>query len=204
MNGRAAAVFTAAVATGTQLRRSAGVFPSAAGLAGRVQHAKRQAGSGPLAACIRDEGLAMRRISTLVLLSALAVLAPACGGSKKPKLAAEAPARVTTLGINTYLWRAALDTIAFMPLAQVDSNGGVIITDWYVSPQSANERVKVTVTVLDTELRADAVRVAVQRQTLGGTGWTEAAVRAGTVQRLEETILGRARDLRRNAVAPDR
>lgn len=146
----------------------------------------------------------MRRVATLMFLSSLAVLAPACGGKNKPKLSAEAPARVTTLGINAYLWRAALDTIAFMPLAQVDSNGGVIITDWYVSPQSANERVKVTVTVLDTELRADAVRVAVQRQTLGATGWTEAAVRAGTVQRLEETILGRARDLRRNAVAPDR
>lgn len=146
----------------------------------------------------------MRRISTLVFLSALAVLTPACGRNKKPRLSAEAPARVTTLGINAYLWRAALDTIAFMPLAQVDSNGGVIITDWYVSPQSANERVKVTVTVLDTELRADAVRVAVQRQTLGATGWTEATVRAGTVQRLEETILGRARDLRRNAISPGR
>ncbi len=145
----------------------------------------------------------MRRIASVIFLSTLALMTPACG-KKKPRLSAEPPARVTTLGINAYLWRSALDTIAFMPLAQVDSNGGVIITDWYVSPQSANERVKVTVTILDTELRADAVRVAVQRQTLGATGWTEANVRAGTVQRLEETILGRARDLRRNAIAPVR
>jgi hypothetical protein len=108
------------------------------------------------------------------------------------------------LGINAYLWRAALDTIGFMPLAQVDSNGGVILSDWYVSPQTANERVKVTITVLDTELRADALKVNVQRQTLGATGWTEANVRAGTVQRLEETILAKARDLRRGAIAPDR
>jgi hypothetical protein len=145
----------------------------------------------------------MRRIATLVFLSSLAVMAPACG-SKKPKLAAEAPPRITTIGINAYLWRAALDTIGFMPLAQVDSNGGVIITDWYVSPQSANERVKVTVTVLDTVLRADALKVNVQRQTLGATGWTEANVRAGTVQRMEETILAKARDLRRAAVSPGR
>ncbi|MEI6484732.1 MAG: DUF3576 domain-containing protein [Sphingomonadales bacterium] len=137
-------------------------------------------------------------------MAALAVMTPACSRHKKPKLSAEAPARVTTLGINAYLWRATLDTIAFMPLAQVDSNGGVIITDWYVSPQTANERVKVTVTVMDTELRADAIRVSVQRQTLGATGWVDAGVRAGTVQRLEETILGRARDLRRNAVIPVR
>ena len=145
----------------------------------------------------------MRRIVTLVFLSSLALMAPACG-RKQPKVAAEAPPRITTLGINAYLWRAALDTIAFMPLAQVDSNGGVIITDWYVSPQSANERVKVTITVLDTTLTADAVRVNVQRQTLGASGWAEASVRAGTVQRLEETILSKGRDLRRAAVAPDR
>ncbi len=145
----------------------------------------------------------MRRVATLVLVAGLAVMAPACG-RKQPKLSAEAPARVTTLGINAYLWRAALDTIGFMPIAQVDSNGGVIITDWYVSPQSQNERVKVTVTVLDTALAADAVRVNVQRQTLGATGWAEANVRAGTVQRLEETILSKARDLRRAAVLPDR
>ncbi len=145
----------------------------------------------------------MRRIFTLVCLSTLAVMSPACG-RKTAKTTAEAPPRVTTLGINAYLWRAALDTIGFMPLAQVDSNGGVILSDWYVSPQTANERVKVTITVLDTELRADALKVNVQRQTLGATGWTEANVRAGTVQRLEETILAKARDLRRGAIAPDR
>ncbi|WP_353198199.1 DUF3576 domain-containing protein [Sandarakinorhabdus sp.] len=145
----------------------------------------------------------MRRIVTLVFLSSLALMAPACG-RKKPKLSAEAPPRVTTLGINAYLWRSALDTIGFMPLAQVDSNGGVILSDWYVSPQSANERVKVTITILDTELRSDAIKVNVQRQTLGATGWADAGVRAGTVQRLEEAILAKARDLRRNAMAPDR
>jgi hypothetical protein len=149
------------------------------------------------------ELMLMQRVATLVLLSTLAVMAPACG-RKQPKLSAEAPARVTTLGINAYLWRASLDTISFMPIAQVDSNGGVIITDWFVSPQTPNERVKVTITVLDTNLSADAVRVSVQRQTLAATGWTEASVRAGTVQRLEETILAKARDLRRAAIAPDR
>ncbi|WP_310498068.1 DUF3576 domain-containing protein [Sandarakinorhabdus sp.] len=145
----------------------------------------------------------MRRILIVVLPVALALGLTACGGKKeKAAIGTPAPARLTTIGINAYLWRASLDTIGFMPLAQVDSNGGVIITDWFASPQTPNERVKVTITVLDTELRADAIRVAAQRQTLGATGWIEAPVRAGTVQRLEETILGRARDLRRNTVAP--
>lgn len=128
----------------------------------------------------------------------LALVTPlaACGKKDKPRNI-EAPARLTTIGVNAYLWRASLDTLGFMPLAQVDSNGGVIITDWYSTAQNPNERVKVTVSILDTELRADAVKVTAIRQTLAGSGWIDATVRAGTVQKLEETILSRARDLRR-------
>lgn len=111
-----------------------------------------------------------------------------------------APARIATIGVNSWLWRAALETLAFMPITEVDSNGGVIVTDWYANPRAPGERVKVSVFILDTELRADAIRVATQRQTASGGQWIDAPVQAGTVQRLEETILGRARDMRRAAL----
>lgn len=140
----------------------------------------------------------MRRLGILAVSVALACSLAACGKKDGPKTAsAEAPARITTIGVNAYLWRAALDTIAFMPLAQVDSNGGIIITDWYSTPAAPNERVKVTVAILDTELRADAIKVSANRQTIAGSGWVDAPVRPGTVQKLEETILSKARDLRR-------
>ena len=112
-----------------------------------------------------------------------------------------AASQVTTIGINAYLWRAALDTVSFMPLLQTDSNGGVIVTDWYVNPGASNERMKLTVTILDRDLRADAVRVAASRQLLTGGQWIDAPVQAATVQKLEDVILTKARDLRRNAVA---
>ena len=112
-----------------------------------------------------------------------------------------AASQVTTIGVNAYLWHAALDTLSFAPMAQVDSNGGVIVTDWYTNPRSPNERVKVTATILDRDLRADALRVAASRQVMQNGGWVDAPVAAATVQRLEEIILTRARDLRRNAIA---
>ena len=112
-----------------------------------------------------------------------------------------AASQVTTIGVNAYLWRAALDTLSFAPMAQVDSNGGVIVTDWYANPGSPNERVKVTATILDRDLRADALRVAASRQVLTNGVWVDAPVTAATVQRLEEIILTRARDLRRTALA---
>ncbi len=112
-----------------------------------------------------------------------------------------AASQVTTIGVNSYLWRAALDTLSFAPMAQVDSSGGVIVTDWYVNPATPNERVKVTATILDADLRADALRVAASRQVNQGGQWVEAPVAAATVQKLEEIILTKARDLRRSAVA---
>ena len=69
-----------------------------------------------------------------------------------------APSRTTTIGVNTYLWRAAIDTVSFAPLVQADSNGGVIVTDWFINPSSPNERVKLTVAILDQDLRADALQ----------------------------------------------
>jgi len=61
-----------------------------------------------------------------------------------------------------------------MPLLQTDSNGGVVVTDWYANPKNPGERVKVTVSILDQDLRADAVRVARSRQVLQGTVWIDA------------------------------
>jgi Domain of unknown function (DUF3576) len=112
-----------------------------------------------------------------------------------------AASNVSTIGVNSYLWRAALETLSFAPMAQVDSNGGVMVTDWYTNPGSPNERVKVTATILDRDLRADALRIAASRQVMQGGQWVNAPVAAATVQKLEEIILTRARDLRRNAIA---
>ena len=112
-----------------------------------------------------------------------------------------AASQTTTIGVNAYLWRAALETLSFAPLAQSDSSGGVIVTEWYSNPENPSERVKVTATILDQDLRADALRVTASRQTLQNGQWVDAPVTAATVQRLEEIILTRARDLRRASIA---
>jgi len=111
-----------------------------------------------------------------------------------------APSRVTTLAVNSYLWRAAVDTVSFAPLLQANPAAGVIITDWYSNPKAPGERVKLTVAVLDPDLRADALRVSAARQVYQNGTWVDAPVAAATVQKLEDIILTRARDLRRSAV----
>jgi len=102
------------------------------------------------------------------------------------------------VAVNAFLWRASLDTINFIPLVSADPFGGVIITDWYTPAESPNERMKVQVTILDRELRADGVRVSVFKQQTNpkGGGWVDAAVDPHTNTDIENAILTRARQLR--------
>ncbi|QQP92650.1 DUF3576 domain-containing protein [Skermanella sp. TT6] len=118
-----------------------------------------------------------------------------------PRRAESGPQDGQGIGVNSYLWRASLDTLAFMPIASADPFGGVILTDWYSPPETPNERFKVNLYILDRQLRADGVRVSVFRQQRAGTGpnggeWRDSGVSTETASRLEDTILTRARQIR--------
>ncbi len=149
------------------------------------------------------------RAATLLAVGASALALASCGhfgvpaapssgliphlGSKAP------PASLPSagMGVNSYLWRASLDTLAFMPLASADPFGGVIITDWYVNPEKTDERFKTTVYILDTRLRADGLNVTVFKQVRNDKGeWIDAPVAGQTDIDIENAILTRARQLR--------
>lgn len=104
------------------------------------------------------------------------------------------------LAVNAFLWRASLDTLAFMPLASADPFGGVIISDWYAPPETPNERFKVNVYILGRTLRADGLKVSVFRQMKDASGgWADATVGPEVVSEFENAVLTRARDLRLHA-----
>jgi hypothetical protein len=106
------------------------------------------------------------------------------------------------IGVNSFLWRASLDTISFMPLASADPFGGVIITDWYTPPDAPTERFKLTVYILDRRLRADGLRVALFRQKRkGNSEWLYTRINPSTRSILEDAILTRARELRLSSEA---
>jgi hypothetical protein len=140
-----------------------------------------------------------RLTTTAAALMIVAIATPGCSRNRTiPNQLA--PSQVTTLAINSYLWRAAVDTVSFAPLIQANAQSGVIITDWYTNPKAPGERVKLTVAVLDPDLRSDAIRVSAAKQVYQNGAWVDAPVSAATVQKLEDIILTRARDRRRGAV----
>ena len=99
-------------------------------------------------------------------------------------------------GSNPYLWRASLDTLQSMPLVSADPFGGTIIYDWHSFEDAPGERIKATVYILDSRLRADGVKVSVFRQVNQDGTWTDATVDPETGIQLENAVLARARNLK--------
>lgn len=145
----------------------------------------------------------MRVLSVAAVLSAL--LLAACGSSDDTDMPDTTTGSTaisgtanghTVLGVNAFLWHASLDTISFMPLKSADPFGGIILTDWYSDPSDPNERMRVTIYILDRRLRADGLKVSAFRQTRSGADWVDAAVNPDTANKIEDAILTRARELR--------
>lgn len=157
-------------------------------------------------------GVWMRGVSAGVMAVSLIALSACAGGGPKTFQTQETggggfrlfggkggdkSASTPAIGVNGYLWRATLDTLAFMPLASADPYGGVIITDWYVNPEKPDERFKCTVYILDARLRADGLNVAVFKQTRDAAGgWIDAPSAGQTETDIENAILTKARQLR--------
>lgn len=107
--------------------------------------------------------------------------------------------RTTAIGVNGYLWQAALDTLSFMPFDQVEPGGGVITTHWHSTAEAPEERLKLTIRFLSQDLRSDGVKVVVVRQERQSGNWLTVPVQAATALQVEEAILVRARQLRADA-----
>lgn len=138
------------------------------------------------------------RIRPVSLMAAMLIsvsLVSACSSTRKSESAAAAKADAPNMGVNSYLWRASLETLEFMPLAEVDPFGGVIITDWYANPEAPDERFKANVYILDTNLRADALKTSIFKQVRNGNSWMDAKTDADTARKIENAILTRAREL---------
>lgn len=145
------------------------------------------------------------RLVKILGLAATAAILAACANSSSPVSDRDAPlasasAASGMTNVNRYLWRASLDTIEFMPVNNADPVAGLITTDWYANPSVPNERFKTNVYILDTALRADALRVTLFRQQFTEAGWLDAQVNAATAREIENAILTRARQLRLNSL----
>ncbi|HEX5262642.1 MAG TPA: DUF3576 domain-containing protein [Phenylobacterium sp.] len=143
-------------------------------------------------------GVALSALATAVLgVAGCSHVMHPLGGGSGPKVTDTGNGTSAAIGVNGYLWRATLDTLAFMPLASADPYGGVVITDWYTNPEKPDERFKCTVYILDARLRADGLNVAVFKQNRDATGnWIDAPSASQTETDIENAILTRARQLR--------
>ena len=134
-------------------------------------------------------------------LNSVSVLTGKSGGTNILELGKSFSDKSSGLPVNALLWRAALDIASFVPLDDVDTFGGSIVTEWYVPEDQPNRRLKLAVFVVGIELRSDAIQVRAYVQTRDGNGWTNAGRDAELGRKLEDLILTRARELRAAAIS---
>lgn len=144
--------------------------------------------------------MSANRFLTMTVAASLLFLT-GCGGRPdigEPRDNIAAAEEVYSIGVNAYLWRATLDTLSFMPLSTADHESGTILSDWKVNPANANERSKVDVIIAGSELRADALKVSVHRETLQNGNWVSIEPRPEAATQIITAIIIQARLLRRD------
>ena len=124
------------------------------------------------------------------------------GGIKLSDFGSSAASSGEGLPVNALLWRAALDIASFVPLDDVDTFGGSIVTEWHQPKDTPNQRLKLTMFVIGRELRSDAITVRAYIQNRLGTEWVDAGRDEALGRKLEDLVLSRARELRATA-APE-
>ena len=155
------------------------------------------------------------------ILVALAILSYGCSGFENPTpVEDEGPVSIITgkaggtklskffsedqqsdgMPINALLWRASLDVVSFVPLGDVDTFGGSIVTDWYSLPNDTSQRIKIAVFIIGRELRSDAVSARVYVQNLVNDSWVQSGRDKELEINLEDLILTRARELRSSMI----
>ena len=97
------------------------------------------------------------------------------------------------------LWRATLEKLDFIPLANVDYAGGVIITDWY-GDIGSDEEIKVAVRFLTNEIRSDALDVTIYKKKCTSINKCRTSkIKNNTNNEIKASILKRAAILEKEA-----
>ena len=121
------------------------------------------------------------------------------GGTKLSKFFSE-DQQNDGMPVNALLWRASLDVVSFVPLEDVDTFGGAIVTDWYSLPKNTSQRIKIAVFIVGRELRSDAVSARVYVQNQIDALWVQSGRDEELERKLEDLILTRARELRSSMI----
>jgi hypothetical protein len=132
----------------------------------------------------------------------VSILTGKTGGLKWSDLTKSLDDKSTGMPVNAILWRAALDIISLIPIADVDTFGGTIVSDWYSLPDKPDERIKITIFISGRELRSDAMRITVHVQSRDGTdgSWGGGVRDDEFARRLEDLVLNRAREIRAETI----
>jgi len=91
------------------------------------------------------------------------------------------------------MWRASLEILDFLPLANVDYSGGIISTDWYNEGTASDESIKITIRFLTNEVRSDGLKIIIhKKKCIIGQGCAVSKITSALENELQIAILKKA------------
>ena len=94
------------------------------------------------------------------------------------------------------MWRASLETLNFLPLANVDYSGGIIISDWYSDSTEINESIKISLRFLSNEIRSDSLQIVIfKKKCTTNNNCQVTSIESKIKEELLRTILAKAKEL---------
>ena len=103
---------------------------------------------------------------------------------------------VVAMSVNPFLWKAALETIDFMPLSSADQIGGTIITDWYSTSSNEKERCKLNIFITGINLKTENLKVVSFCQEFKNPTWVNKETEKENNIKIENAILNKAKKLK--------
>jgi len=98
-------------------------------------------------------------------------------------------------GTSNVLWRATLKALEFLPIANADYSGGVIVYDWY-SDKDSNEQIKISVKFLSNEVRSDSIQITSHKRTCINEKCSTSKLDNNFSSEIKDSILTAARSLK--------
>lgn len=100
------------------------------------------------------------------------------------------------LPINPILWQSSLEVIEFMPIASTDAFSGIIITDWYSTPNNQNEKCKINIFIKGLELKSSNLKVNSFCQQYLNNAWMDIKTSNDNDRKIENAILNKAKKIK--------
>ena len=100
------------------------------------------------------------------------------------------------LKINEFLWKASNNLLINYPNVTTNLKDGLISTDWIILKKNSNNRFKISIYILGSNLIEENIEIFVTKETLINDSWQKSQISSTFADSLRKNIISKAKKLK--------